>query len=704
MSHGFHDYTQSSALERFIDGVERSLKELLSEETSASSTARSVSLTHALPFRKDPYILTWLPGGSSIAGATSSPLSGSLPDSGSVSSAHGRAPWMATALVSHDVKYHDWFLPHACIIMEPDSYSRRILTNEEYHTLLSAVAVALDALAGSSIAETGALPPVYLPRQDARRDASGGVRKVMLAGDDTEKNGKQTASTSTQWFDCDSVHGRVREVSAWVGDVGRRLELFAGRLHGTDRDRLCRVAEAVREGEEVSICDEGVICCSKRTFHVYCKVNGTSRDGRQPEGREQPRWDAQMAWAPWVMQDDPVGGVEVDMVEADGVAVAHEIDPLSETPFSDTVSVPNTRRSLRIYAMDAEHAPDTGTRSFLPLQVVDVSRKFLRCVDVESLDEQAVRGFPVRPCVQSGGAGFAARLHVCLRWYRLLREHERDAVDLSIEDVIDESWWVARADELGVDIEPPIAPDDVTQIVESVLGSSDAWDARGVPVIDVLSLHATTIPDSLRGVMQVWSAFANLESLPTMGASEAMGRMIIGLFRAACATLRQCKSDIVRRQVAALRAASESVLRKFLELQVTGSVDCGTANEADMAPMYGISNVLGCIEHASAAVASLRQRLDGLEAQTINRLVDGMLSNAMRSCPNAGFLLTEEDVNALVCADRSGAVGLDGPVSIEHVVEVHDRNDSSRACVTPRHRMYISRLPNEVRIATTIHE
>ena len=767
MSHGFQgfqDYTQSSALERFVDGLERAIKELASSSTDGRGTPRSVSVTHALPFRRDAYTLTWIPcvgnpssrsGRSGLSGRSSQ---SSQPDGPTV-----------VDMVSHEVKYHDWFLPEDCIVLEPESYSRRILTSEEYHTVLSAVALALDSLdslVGGGELAAATLPAVYIPRHDARRDACGGVRKVAVVGNRNDDAGDdRRRQTRTQWFDCDSVHGRVGEASMWMSDLGRRLDMFAGRLEGAGRDRVRRAAEAVRDCEAAGepgigpgigpgtgpgLEREGVVCSSKRTYHVYRKEfvadgAGCPRDAHdvdQTQGQRQREWDAGMAWAPWVAQDDPVGGIEVDVIVNDALedtrlALASgdcaDSTASSSSPFADAVLEAernHVRRAYRIYAMDAEHAADTGNRSFLPLQVADVSRKFLRCVDVESLDREAVCAFPVRPGVQSGRDGFAARLHACLRWYRIFLEHEHEReregedqrVDrnnadtdadadadadgrgaLTIEDVLGESWWVARADELGVDVEPPVAEEDVQHIIQNVVASQEAWDARGVPLIDVAALHATTIPDALRGVMQVWKAFADSEALPTMGPREAMGRMIAGLFRSACAILRQSQSERVRRQVEALRCHSDPVLRDLVDRASAAAKSSG----ADVSPVYGVSNVLGCIEHTAAAAASLYQRLEGLDARVAQTIVEGMLSNATIDSPNVGCPLADEDVGDLARADRDkgGPVGLDGPVSIEHVIEVSDVTASGRGTVTggaPRHRMYVNRLPNEVRVATSV--
>jgi hypothetical protein len=91
--------------------------------------------------------------------------------------------------------------------------------------VISAVAVALDNLVASGALGVEQLTiPVYVPRHDARRDACGGLRKVV-AGEAGDGEGMRHGRPRmwTQWFECDSVHGRVEEASAWVGDLVRGL-------------------------------------------------------------------------------------------------------------------------------------------------------------------------------------------------------------------------------------------------------------------------------------------------------------------------------------------------------------------------------------------------------------------------------------------------------------------------------------------------
>ena len=761
MAHGFQDYTVSSAFERFVDAIERAVTELLCTSSGSSHrrASRSVSVTHSLPFRNESYALTLLPGWAGEGWDGEGCLGGRKTPS----------------IRSHEVKFQDWFLPGDCIVLEPESYSRRILTHEEYHTVISAVAVALDNLSSAGGLDLDALTvPVYVPRHDARRDACGGLRRVAMhrrfksngkhgedvgdvgdgprrrVGTDGSSGTNQWNGTNeeggvrpvegarlglrTQWFECDSVHGRVGEASVWIGSLSRRLGLLTGRLQGGDADRVRGAMEEALEagaGEDVSLTLErrGILCASKRTFHVYRKTccmgerdvmgGGLGVDGSYGDAGRSRAWDHQMPWAPWVAEDDPVGGVEVDVIENDGIGGGGEEDGMS-LPFADAV-----RRcaSCCIFAMDAGHTTDTGSRSFLPLQVEEMPRKFLRCINVETLGDEAIYGFPVRPEMQSGRDGFAARLHACIRWYRLLIDHERSLEQdcglsggLRIEDALEDAWWIARADELGVAVEPAVAMEDVNDIIENATASLDLWETRHVSPVDVAALHATTIPESLRGVLQVWKAFMDEASRggqfregsdtgEMCVASRSMGRLIVGLFRAALAILGLSTSDIVRRQIAVLRAASEPVLQNLAH--PSGScVDI----DSPMQALYGISNVLGCVERTAASAASLHQRLcaydvKGVQERDVRRLVEGMLSNAMRQCPNAGHLLDQDDIRTLVDADRGDSIGFDGPVSTEHVIEVLGDPDDADNAKMLHHRMYVNRLPNEVRIATAIlHE
>lgn len=347
-----------------------------------------------------------------------------------------------------------------------------------------------------------------------------------------------------------------------------------------------------------------------------------------------------------------------------------------------------------------------------------------------------MHGFPVRPEVQSGRDGFAARLHACLRWYRMLRLHEMEEGQargvherLCMDDVLGNAWWVARAEELGVEVESAVAREDVAVILENAASSLDTWESRGLRAMDVVALYSATIPESLRGVLQVWKACVDVgmatqghqdegigDMMLALEPSRAMIHIFIGLFRAALAVLAQSSSGIVRRQVNALRDCSERLLEDLVNI-TRNSSDI----DASLSPLYGISNVLGCIEHTAAAAASLHQRLAGLpcgEEDMKSRIVEGLITNAIGHSPNVGHALLSDELEALVVADDQGdSIGLDGPVSIEHVIEIvgdsHDGvcatnvTDATKATVaakapTTRHRMYVSRLPSEVRIATSI--
>ncbi|MCP3882139.1 MAG: hypothetical protein GY701_27660, partial [Sulfitobacter sp.] len=191
---------------------------------------------------------------------------------------------------------------------------------------------------------------------------------------------------------------------------------------------------------------------------------------------------------------------------------------------------------------------------------------------------------------------------------------------LCMDDVLGNAWWVARAEELGVEVESAVAREDVAVILENAASSLDTWESRGLRAMDVVALYSATIPESLRGVLQVWKACVDVgmatqghqdegigDMMHALEPSRAMIHIFIGLFRSALAVLAQSSSGIVRRQVNVLRDCSERLLEDLVNI-ARNSSDI----DASLSPLYGISNVLGCIEHTAAAAASLHQRLTGL--------------------------------------------------------------------------------------------
>jgi hypothetical protein len=152
-----------------------------------------------------------------------------------------------TSLGDQPNKLQEWFLPNTpCVVLCPDSYSGRILDEEEAHTLLSAGAAALSHLK---------LPwPVYIPVHDALRDAHRGIAFFSTNNTSASGNGgesknsfKSPDSSSAETYngavirlESDSVHSN-RSLPVEFCTLSGQLMMFAARLrwHAPRAASLC---------------------------------------------------------------------------------------------------------------------------------------------------------------------------------------------------------------------------------------------------------------------------------------------------------------------------------------------------------------------------------------------------------------------------------------------------------------------------------
>ncbi len=810
---GFQDYTISSTFEKFVAAVENVLASIC--KGSSPETAKTYAVAHGLPFRKEPYLLTYLP------------VCADVDRTGKV-------------LQNHRIKFHEWFLVEDCILVEPDSYSRRILNLEEYHTILSGVSVALDNLLDHKGDGCGC--PVYIPMLDALRDAYGGIRKMRGS----------SGQIVVQHFQCDSVHGRVDMLSQYVSDFQHRLKFFSERLQCYDSVSADVCAELADSPLQSPAC----MCWTKTTYHMYHLGTSDAVEYAEPEG-----WDEGLPWTPWVTQDDPVGGVEVDIVYDDWKnvdRVEHE-----HQSFSDAI---RDGSSWRMFAMDADHAPDTGDRSFLTLRVTDTSRKFLSSVDIEHYSDDEILQVQTR---MSGEHSFCAKLHRYMQWYQMVKETTQ-----TVQNLTEDAWWMDHVDVFDHEIDE----DDIEKLILDIFtqGESETQGRHGVGIslFERLSLNAT-IPDSLRGLAQLWMLFikyireehiekkreipfmesaflrqtlrccsvvraigslnyciklmtkenedtvpclqeemlkitlldhpevnikvpitqtippdiletglghgeprvnlyksmlvsdmqafkaANdgcrfedfirwysprdwiesdnggslsqrmegdsawthawktaepipvasqntlfdpseesikiLEQLESIEPFDLVSQMSISLFSAACHILKNSESLHVQRQINRLEATAGRHAEWFssFDLRYISEKDSTWfSNEVALENGFGLFNALSCIEHSAAAVASLHQRLDGIDATLRTKMVEGMLESAMR-----GYDLDIHEAESLAACDQdeNNTVSFDGPVAIEHSIDAQASLDSEHT-----HRLFVNRLPREIRISTSI--
>lgn len=747
---------------------------------------RVVVLPHGfVAWRKEDYVLTWYDAAYGVV------------DDGEGNEEDIQASvW---PIQSYPVKFHEWFFPEAFFLIEPDSYSRRILHDQEFSTVLSAVCVAMNALKASGH-DGVCRQPVYVPKHDARRDAYGGVR---------------VSTDGLQRFECDSIHGGVGNGVEYVSEVENRVALLMSRVPQGYR---CHVP----------------VCWTRMTYQVY---QDTVDENVHMEGNM--RWDLDMPWGAWARLEDPIGGVDVDVLHLDG----------------NTGSLGDAKR-MRILAMASDHAPDSGRRSFLPLQVNDVSRKFLQCVSICRPDrrDEMMRG----PLVRSAPGSFSAMMRDFLEWMKIAEK-----VD-NMSRLASEEWWVDHAEryEMEVDL------GDVEKLIDMTFDDAD----DGENVFERFTLYAT-VPDSLRGLAQLWKQFLKrvryeyweqdskvphipgdhaascsvlralgslnystsqvclkdmdtdtddgwvietldmtqlknpnvcirvpvtqslphssmeglgyepdsvarklvfenmllsdmeafkfvntgcefedfirwyspkdwdndamqlshrmssdcvwtrawekaqprplsdqpkslfdpkgrgeqiLHQLETMRPQDLIGQMFVSLLSSACSFFADSyEGHIVRDQVEYLNKWSSEVL----DVDSMGV----SSNLADKASeLAGLVNMLSCVEHNVSAAVSLDQRLEGIESTIRRRLVNGMIESALNN--RQGYEVNKDEAKALIdCVNGRKHFSLDGPISTEHSVEITD-TDSCSIQSGVKHRVFISCLPGELRIATAIYD
>lgn len=207
-------------------------------------------------------------------------------------------------------------------MLAPESYSGRVLEEEEAQTLLSAGAAALSHLHLSW--------PLFIPVHDALRDAYRGVALQV--------NG------SIVKFDSESVHSSslvdgLSNTSAQLEFFAKRLKLHSPAAAATLYEELAYLQEAEEE-EVVTISDEDIdggaaasanathhqysreelehnqgaaaslVCSTRRSYQLPSLMNTIYRDSRRDDDVFElvvETWDDEAPWRPWAAQDDPLG-------------------------------------------------------------------------------------------------------------------------------------------------------------------------------------------------------------------------------------------------------------------------------------------------------------------------------------------------------------------------------------------------------------
>lgn len=543
---------------RLIAAIENSIRHVITKdlpqrtELTFGSAAGSKlpatytsRLAHKLPFRSESYILSLHlpppdPNAPLAPPFTSSPLQ-------SLSS------W---PLGDQPHKLQEWFVAGPCLILSPDSYSGRILEEEEAHTLMSAGAAAISHLR---------LPwPLFIPVHDALRDAYRGVAMAQPHG-------------SVVRLESDSTHGRSypQELTQLSG----QLTAFASRLkwHAPAAAAVCaELAVAMEPHEHLSpipISDQSLAAaanavapdplfrssgasltaywavrrCYKVVAHLPGEFVGAWETGSvsafsQVSTRDEMElvidtWDEDAVWRPWAAEDDPLGGLEVDALwkvplrnssttgaaTAVGVTSAGDGSYQTNTYHAVSNAAPPLRSATawRLAALRRDYTPDTGRRPLILLQAVDQRRRFLRLQSIVEVPDEALHTLAPPQDALPGATSFAAMINAMVDYAGVVAK-ALDGADLSSDE-----WWLRQGNYV-----PPITPNFVLQDAIRDLfqaPSLPAWPGTGVlseprfefEVEEIDSLGEGN-SESIAGGRNVVGKAAPLSSLATRLALHAL--------------------------------------------------------------------------------------------------------------------------------------------------------------------------------------
>ena len=281
---------------RLVVTLETCIEKILREADDADKNGslldktwtQEILIEHPLPFRKEGYILRYFPGPIGTQEKQQIVRSQSLENA-----CTSKRPSEIWPIQNYDVKFHEWFMPCNCLVLLPDSYSGRILDMTEYHTLASAVSIAMNDLRRSKAIQI----PIYIPIHDALRDAYDGFC-VFQKG--------------CMKFSVDSVHGRIPDLHD-LGVLSNRFRFLAKRLIDLSPQVALRCNEIASEIQchgldyVADMVGKSVGCWTRITCQIF-NAMPSPQDTMQNDGSSGDRfWDAQLPWYPWAVQKDPIG-------------------------------------------------------------------------------------------------------------------------------------------------------------------------------------------------------------------------------------------------------------------------------------------------------------------------------------------------------------------------------------------------------------
>jgi hypothetical protein len=388
-------------------------------------------------------------------------------------------------------KLQEWFGPGLCVVISPESYSGRVLNEDEARTLLSAGAIALSHLNLSDC-------PVFIPIHDALRDAWKGLSLT-------------SPNFLLRRFESDSIHGGRVAVSELGFDPAAQFRLLASRLRSSanrarkedytnfleeiassltssltsfdppDSQNSQRFFQAleravvahrsdsslsntsrhyyvVTEGPEANCVEGGEN--GEETYYDARETTAGSGDGEDQELLFMSSWDATAAWAPWASYPDPIGSLEVEIVRT--------------MTFSPSYQGNSQLTEWNLSVMRTGYIPDDGHRPLILMQSVDQSRQFLELEIDSKPEENSFSGMLLLMCNHAQMVQAAS----------------------SIGQLVTQEWWLSQ----GTFYVPETVPSKVlADAVQDIFGATDgdfSLTAR-------LALHALRLGDPA-AVASLW--------------------------------------------------------------------------------------------------------------------------------------------------------------------------------------------------------
>ncbi|KAL4425754.1 hypothetical protein ABPG75_009770 [Micractinium tetrahymenae] len=558
---GFKDFTVATAFERFVASIETCVATWAAKPGSNGLQRLQAQLQHRFPWRSEQYTLALhLPPRGESTAQREQPQQQQGQKQGQQQQPTVALAWpLANSAALRDApdRLQQWFGVGAFLLLTPDSYSGRVLEEEEVHTLLSAAAVALS--------HTRITWPLLVPVHDAVRD---GYRGVAVAA--------ASAGGATLLFDTDSLHSN--RLQPGLLGLPQQLLLFARQLGAAGAPcaaAACRGAAGAELDMPASMAADAAAGGTGRSFpagsggrhvalavrHCYALPEPGEAEGggsggwaegelRAGEGGSG-EWDEHATWRPWAAQADPVGCLELDVVwrfpSAAGAVHTHALEPphasaAAAEAGSDSL-VPAEAADWRLLALSTSYERDSGHRGFV-LRPVDKPRRFLRLQSLAGPAAQRILAgsAEVAPELLPSDSSFSGML------IKLADSARYAALAPDLGSLASSDWWLRQGA-----YQPPMAPDWVLQeatrdvLQMAVLPvwpafppGSVAWPTgmagqhgclgKAAPLgalISRLALHALAL-GSPRSVAELWSRFVSTLRLQYWEALQPLPRMRLG--------------------------------------------------------------------------------------------------------------------------------------------------------------------------------